>query len=467
MKQIEHLTPRQIVAELDKYIIGQDDAKRAVAIAIRNRWRRLNLDAEIAEEVAPKNIIMAGPTGVGKTEIARRLAALVGAPFVKVEATKFTEVGYVGRDVESMIRDLVERAIQMVHSEQAQVFEEQAAQAAIERILDSLLPKPFSPPSSTIDTQQAESVQQAQERYERTRSKLREQLAAEGLEDRQIEITVEEKSASIPIFSNVGMDQMEPEMQNFLEKMMPSKSARRKVTVAQARQTLHHHELEKLIDREKMIETAIERTEQAGIVFLDEIDKVCGGESVGPDVSREGVQRDLLPMVEGSAINTRHGMVRTDHILFIAAGAFSRNKPADLMPELQGRFPIRVKLKDLDQEQFRRILTEPKNSLTCQQQALLATEGIKIKFTDDGIVAMAKKAFEINDAQQNIGARRLYAVMEKVLEQISFDAPDGEKKYIINQEYVNEHLSRSTDDEDLNIFGFAAGVVRKDEQSDK
>ncbi|MBN2375585.1 MAG: ATP-dependent protease ATPase subunit HslU [Sedimentisphaerales bacterium] len=467
MKQIDHLTPRQIVAELDKYIIGQDDAKRAVAIAIRNRWRRLNLDAEIAEEVAPKNIIMAGPTGVGKTEIARRLAALVGAPFVKVEATKFTEVGYVGRDVESMIRDLVERAIQMVHSEQAEVFETQADQATIERILDSLLPKPYSPPSSTIDTQQAESVQQGQERYERTRSKLREQLTAGGLEDRQIEITVEEKSASIPIFSNVGMDQMEPEMQNFLEKMLPSKTARRKVTVAEARGILYHQELDKLIDREKMIETAIERTEQAGIVFLDELDKICGGDSFGPDVSREGVQRDLLPMVEGTAVNTRHGMIHTDHILFIAAGAFSRNKPADLMPELQGRFPIRVKLKDLDQEQFRRILTEPKNSLTRQQQALMETEGVKIKFTDDGVVALAAKAFEINNAQQNIGARRLYAVMEKVLEQISFDAPDGEKKYIINQDYVNEHLSRATDDEDLNIFGFAAGVIRKDEQGDK
>ncbi|MFC1782858.1 ATP-dependent protease ATPase subunit HslU [Planctomycetota bacterium] len=460
MADIQHLTPRQVVAELDKYIIGQDDAKRAVAIAVRNRWRRLQLEPEIREEVAPKNIIMVGPTGVGKTEIARRLAALVGAPFINVEGTKFTEIGYVGRDVESMVRDLLERSLQMVHHEESARFAEMAAQSAEERILDCLLPAPASGP--TIDTQQ---IQETQERHERTRQKLREQLQAGALEERQIEISVEEKAASIPIFSNVGLDQMEPEMQNFLDRMMPTKMNRRRMTVQQARQILRQQELDNLIDHDKMIETAIKRTEEAGIVFLDELDKITGGESFGPDVSREGVQRDLLPMVEGSTINTRHGMVQTDHILFIAAGAFSRNRPSDLMPELQGRFPIRVKLKDLDQHQFVRILTEPRNALTKQQVELLKTEGIKLKFTDDGIKAMAAKAFQINKEQQNIGARRLYAVMEKVLEEISFEAPDGAKKYLINADYVNEHLGKATEDEDLNIFGFAAGTSAfKDEQ---
>jgi len=463
MAQIRDLTPAQIVTELDKYIIGQDDAKRAVAIAVRNRWRRLQLEPEIAEEVAPKNIIMVGPTGVGKTEIARRLAALVGAPFVKVEATKFTEVGYVGRDVESMVRDLLERGIQILHNELADIHGEEAEKAAQERILDYLLPHPS--PGPTIDTQQTLPFQEAQDRYERTRAKLHQQLQAGGLEERQIEITIEEKAASIPIFSNVGFDQMEPEMQNFMERLMPTRTARRKVTVAEARQILEQQELDKLVDHDKMIETAIQRTEQGGIIFLDEIDKICGSDSFGPDVSREGVQRDLLPVVEGTTVNTRHGMVRTDHILFIAAGAFTRNKPSHLMPELQGRFPIRVKLKDLDQEQFRRILTEPKNALTKQQVALLATEEVKIEFTDDGITAMAQKAFEINSTQQNIGARRLYAVMEKVLEEISFHAPHGAKEYVIDAEYVGEHLSRAREDEDLNIFGFAkAASVHKDEK---
>jgi len=459
MSELRHLTPREVVEELDKYIIGQDDAKRAVAIAVRNRWRRLQLEPDIREEVSPKNIIMVGPTGVGKTEIARRLAALVGAPFTKVEATKFTEVGYVGRDVESIIRDLLERAIQMVHSEQADIFGEQAEQLAEERILDSLLPQPIAGPM--IDTQQ---VQEQQERYERTRSKLREQLRAGGLEEREIEINVEERSPSMPIFSNVGFDQMEPEMQNFMERLMPSKSVQRRLTVAEAREILHQQELDKLIDRETMIDAAIQRTEEVGIVFVDEIDKISGGGSFGPDVSREGVQRDLLPLVEGTTVNTRHGLVRTDHILFIAAGAFSRNKPSDLMPELQGRFPIRVRLKDLDSGHFKRILVEPRNALTTQQVALLKTEGVKLKFTPDGISAMAEKAYEINKNQQNIGARRLYAVMEKILEEISFEAPDGAKKYVINAEYVNEHLSKATEDEDLNIFGFAAGTTAHKEE---
>ncbi|MBN1846121.1 MAG: ATP-dependent protease ATPase subunit HslU [Sedimentisphaerales bacterium] len=457
MAEIKHLTCREVVAELDKYIIGQDDAKRAVAIAVRNRWRRLRLAAEIREEVAPKNIIMIGPTGVGKTEIARRLAALVGAPFIKVEATKFTEVGYVGRDVDGIIRDLLERAIQMVHGEQAEVHGEQARHLASERILDCLLPRPAAAPS--IDTQQ---IQDQHERYQRTRDKLRRQLQDGQLEQRQIEITVEERSSAIPIISNVGLDQMEPEMQNFLERMMPSRQVRRQVSVAEARGILFQQELEKLIDREKMIDEAIGRTEQAGMVFLDEIDKVCGSGSFGPDVSREGVQRDLLPLVEGTTVNTRHGLVRTDHILFIAAGAFSRNKPSDLMPELQGRFPIRVRLRDLDSGHFRRILVEPRNALSKQQEALLATEGIELTFTPDGIAALADKAYELNKSQQNIGARRLYAVMEKVLEEISFVAPDGARKYVIDADYVQQHLSRASEDEDLNVFGFAA--ARRDEK---
>jgi len=453
MDKIQQLTPSEIVSHLDKFIIGQDDAKRAVAIAIRNRWRRQQLPADIRDEVAPKNIIMSGPTGVGKTEIARRLASLVGAPFIKVEATKFTEIGYVGRDVESMVRDLLERAIQMVRAEISQQNAIKAAQATQQHILECLMPHPIQSPSAT-----EQEIEQGEDRYKRTIEKLRQQLEDGMLEDREIEISVEEKSGMpVNIFSNVGMDQIEPEMQDFFEKLMPSKQNNRRMKISNARNIIHQQELEKLIDKEKMIETAIRRTEQLGLVFLDEIDKVCTGDSVGPDVSREGVQRDLLPMVEGCAVNTRHGIVKTDHILFIAAGAFSRNKPSDLMPELQGRFPIKVKLKDLDKDQFKQILTEPKNALTIQQVAIMATEAVKLKFTEDGIDAMAEIAFQINRAQQNIGARRLYAVMEKVLEQISFDAPDKSKKqYTIDADYVNRYLKDATKDEDLNIFGFAA-----------
>ena len=460
-KKHKHLTPSEIVLELDKFIIGQDDAKRAVAIAIRNRWRRQQLKDDIRDEVAPKNILMMGPTGVGKTEIARRLALLVGAPFVKVEATKFTEVGYVGRDVESMVRDLVERAIQMVHDEETAVYQEQASRQAEERILDYLLPEP----PMAADPEQARTEQQ---RHQRTRAKLAEQLKAGGLEDRQIEISVEEKAMPVNILSNVGMDQMEPDLQNFFEKMMPTRNSTRQVTVQEARAVLRGQELERLVDRGEMIETAVRRTEQSGIVFLDELDKICQADKYGPDVSREGVQRDLLPMVEGTTVNTRHGSVATDHILFIAAGAFSRNSPSDLMPELQGRFPIRVKLTDLDQEQFRRILTEPRNALTTQQVALMKTEGVQLKFTDDGVAQMAERAFAINKTQQNIGARRLYAVMEKVLEQVSFDAPDkAKKKYVIDAEYVNEHLSRDADEEGLNVFGFAAALSQRQQATDK
>lgn len=457
-----HLTPREIVAELDKFIIGQNDAKRAIAVAIRNRWRRQQLEGEIRDEVAPKNIIMAGPTGVGKTEIARRMASLVNAPFVKVEATKFTEVGYVGRDVESMIRDLLERAIKMEHEQQTKIWAEKAEEALEDRILDCLLPRPLSfSVTSGTDSEQGES---SEDRYERSRKKMRDQLRAGMLEGREIEVNVEEKSGPVGILSNVGLDQLDPGMQDMLEKMIPSKSVQRKIPVSEARKILYQQELDNLIDHEKMTETAIQRTEQNGIVFLDEIDKLCGGDTSGPDVSREGVQRDMLPIVEGCTVNTKHGFVKSDHILFVAAGAFSRHKPSDLMPELQGRFPIRVKLHSLTQDDFRRILTEPKNALTTQQTALMATEGIDLAFGDDGIEMMAEKAFEINSSQQDIGARRLYAVLEKVLEDLSFDAPEMKKnKIMVDAEYVNEHLSGATDDEDLNIFGFAAAHAGKKE----
>ncbi len=455
----DHLTPKQIVAELDKFIIGQQDAKRAVAVAIRNRWRRQQLPESMRDEVAPKNIVMAGPTGVGKTEIARRLASLVNAPFVKVEATKFTEVGYVGRDVESMVRDLVERAIKLVREEQTKICEEKAKQALEDRLLDLLLPRPIS---MSVDATAADS-ENPQERYERTRNKLRDQLRSGMLEDRKIEISIEEKSGPVNILSNVGMDQIDPGMQDMLEKMMPSKSVQRTLTVGEARQIVYQQELDKLIDHEKVVDQAITLTEQNGIIFLDEIDKLCSNDSGGADVSRDGVQRDLLPLVEGSSVNTKHGMVKTDHVLFIAAGAFSRHKPSDLMPELQGRFPIRVKLQDLGKDEFKRILTEPRNSLTTQQISLMETEGIKVNFSEDGIDMMATKAAEINATQQNIGARRLYAIMEKVLEDISFEAPDcKQKKYTIDSNFVNEHLSKANSDEDLNVFGFATAIQQQE-----
>ncbi|MBN2063753.1 MAG: ATP-dependent protease ATPase subunit HslU [Sedimentisphaerales bacterium] len=449
------MTPGEIVAELDKFIIGQHDAKRAVAIAIRNRRRRQQLSEEIRNEVAPKNIIMAGPTGVGKTEIARRLAKMVGAPFVKVEATKFTEIGYVGKDVESMVRDLIERAISMVREEMSVIHQEKASAAAEQAIIDRLLPAPVPTVGST-----AEEIAGIEERYEKNRAKLLNQLRSNELEDREIEIPYDKKGQSpVSIFSNISMDQFEPQLQDILDQLTPSSKSYKKVKVSVARNIIKNQEMEKLIDKDKMIEQAMERAEQSGIIFLDEIDKLCSGNNYGGEVSRQGVQRDLLPMVEGCSVNTKYGMVTTDHILFIAAGAFSMNKPSDLMPELQGRFPIRVKLKDLTQEEFARILTEPRNSLTQQQVALLATEGVKLTFTDCAIEQMARKAFEINSNQQNIGARRLYAVMEKVLEEISFNAPDNcQPEYLIDAEFVKARLKDASDDEDLNIFGFAAAV---------
>ncbi len=438
------LTPKQIVAELDRYIVGQRDAKRAVAVAIRGRWRRQQLPEEMRQDVAPRNIIMIGPTGVGKTEIARRLASLTGAPFIKVEATKYTEVGYHGRDVESMIRDLLDSAIAMVKSEMTDAVKEPAEAHVEDRLLEYLLPQ--TPGSSSEDPD-------AEARHARTLEKLREQLRSGAIEERMIEISVEERASVVGVLGQAGME-MDVDFQNMFEKMLPTKRETRKLSVHDARKLLFGQEAEKLIDKDKIQRTAIERVEQAGIVFLDEIDKVAGPQSQhGPDVSRQGVQRDLLPIVEGTTVATKHGPVKTDHILFIAAGAFHGSKPSDLMPELQGRFPIRVELADLSKEDFVRILREPQNSLTKQQIALLATDGVRVDFADDAIDAMAKIAYDVNRRSQNIGARRLYTILEKVFETISFDAPDsGPKKVTITADYVRERLEEIVKDEDLSKF---------------
>jgi ATP-dependent HslUV protease ATP-binding subunit HslU len=438
------LTPKQIVSELDKYIIGQADAKRAVAVAIRNRWRRMQLkDDDLKNATSGKNIIMIGPTGVGKTEIARRLATLTGAPFVKVEATKFTEVGYHGRDVDSMIRDLLDSAIAMVREEMNQSVQEPASAQVEERLLDLMLPG---------ESSGGYEDEEAKAKRRRTREKLRDQLQAGELEERQIEIQTEQKT-TVGVLGPVGME-MDVEFQSMLEKMMPSRRETRKLPVSEARKVLLIQESDKLVDREKINRLAIDRVEQSGIVFLDEIDKICGTDSShGPDVSRQGVQRDLLPIVEGSAVITKYGAVKTDHILFIAAGAFHSSKPSDLMPELQGRFPIRVELADLTKEDFVRILHEPRHSLTKQQVELLATEGLTVEFTEDAIETMAGLAFDLNRRTQNIGARRLYTIIERVVEGISFEAPDlPEKKIVIDSTYVTERLAGVIKDEDLSRF---------------
>jgi len=435
---MKHLTPKEVVGELDKYIIGQRDAKKAVAVAIRNRWRRQQLPAGLRQDVAPKNIIMIGPTGVGKTEIARRLAGLTGSPFVKVEATKYTEVGYQGRDVESMVRDLLDNALVIVREEMTESVRAQAEAGVEDRILDSLLPQPEY------------GDDEARARSAETREKLRLQLREGKLETASIDLVVEEKATASSMFGQLGME-MDVQMQSMLERMMPARRDGRRMIVSDARKYLVSQEAEKHFDKNKMTAEAIERVEQQGIIFLDEIDKICGAESSnGPDVSRQGVQRDLLPIVEGSTVMTKYGAVKTDHVLFIAAGAFHTNSPSDLMPELQGRFPIRVELHDLKEEDFVRILTEPENSLIKQQVYLLATEGVKVEVTEDAIEVMAEIAFTVNRKQQNIGARRLHTILEKVFETIAFEAPDLRGKGVrIDGRYVRDRLEKASKTDDL------------------
>ena len=459
------LTPRQIVAELDKYIVGQSAAKRAVAVAIRNRWRRQQLPEDLRKDVTPKNIILIGPTGVGKTEIARRLASLVGAPFIKIEATKFTEVGYVGRDVESIIRDLTEASIGLVKSEMRQQVMEKAKERVTERLLDLLVPPTPSKPSAPWEPEQEasedkeqekdkESEKEELEKRQRTRDKFRAKLEAGELEDRTVELTVEQRTAPVQIFSNLGMENMDVDMQGMLDRIMPRSNAARNLTIRDARKLLTEQETEALIDRASVTEKAIAKVENSGIVFLDEIDKICGPSSGhGPDVSRQGVQRDLLPVVEGTTVNTKHGPVKSDHILFIAAGAFHTSKPSDLMPELQGRFPIRVELTDLTRDDFLRVLTEPKHALTKQYSELLKTEGVELSFTPDGIEALADIAFEVNRSAQNIGARRLHTILEKVVEEVSFEGPDlSEKTVIVDGKFVRDKLGPIVQSEDLSKF---------------
>ncbi|QDU07650.1 ATP-dependent protease ATPase subunit HslU [Gimesia aquarii] len=452
---MQELTPRQIVAELDNHIVGQDDAKRAVAIALRNRWRWQQLPEEIRKEITPKNIIMIGPTGVGKTEITRRLAGLINAPFIKVEATKYTEVGYYGRDVESMVRDLVDSAKNLVREKKRVELVDKAKVRVEERLLDLLVPPPDWE-SSYQEPTEGEQEEDSKERYERTRDKFRKMLSKGDLEDKEVEISVDQKSSPVQVFSNMGMDQMDVDLQGMLERMMPSQSKSRKLTVAEARKVLLEQEVEGLMDKDAIAEEAIELAERNGIVFIDELDKICASEeggSRGGDVSRQGVQRDLLPIVEGTTVQTRSGSVKTDYMLFIAAGAFHRTKPSDLMPELQGRFPIRVELQELTRDDFLRILTEPTSSITMQYQELLKTEGVKIKFEKDGLEELAKIAFQVNQTTQNIGARRLHTILERLLEEVSFDAPDLKtKKITIDASYVQQKLHAIVEDEDLSKF---------------
>ncbi len=445
---VADMTPRQIVAELDKYIVGQADAKKAVAVAIRNRWRRQQLPEDMRKDVTPKNIVLIGPTGVGKTEIARRLAKLVGAPFVKVEATKFTEVGYVGRDVESIIRDLTEAAVGLVKQEMRATVQEKAAERVTERLVDLLVPAQKNTPW------EPEQEKEEEERRQRTRDKMRAKLESGELEEKMVELSVEQRAVPVQIFSNMGMENMDVDLQNMFDRIMPKSNQPREVTIREARKILMEQETEALIDRVAVTEQAIARVENHGIVFLDEIDKVCGpSSSHGPDVSRQGVQRDLLPVVEGTTVNTKHGPVRTDHILFIAAGAFHVSKPADLMPELQGRFPIRVELTDLTRDDFLRILTEPKHALTKQYAELLRTEGVQLDFTRDGIEALADIAFEVNRTAQNIGARRLHTILEKVVEEVSYEGPDlSDKRVKVDGKFVRDKLGPIVQSEDLSKF---------------
>ncbi len=442
------LTPRQIVAELDKYVVGQASAKRAVAVALRNRMRRQKLPAELAEEVAPKNILMIGPTGVGKTEIARRLARLAQSPFIKVEASKFTEVGYVGRDVESMVRDLVELAVDMVREQRLVEVRGKARENAEERLLDLLLP-PVRPVADAPD------ADAAGEHAQRTREKFRDQLHAGRLDARVVDVEVRERSMpSFEVVTGSSIEEIDINVKEMLPGLFQGRSRKRRLKVPEALQHLAQEEEQKLVDMDSVSRSAVERVEQAGIIFVDEIDKIAGREGVqGPDVSREGVQRDILPIVEGTTVNTKHGMVRTDHILFIAAGAFHMAKPSDLIPELQGRFPIRVELGALGTDEFVRILTEPKGALVTQYMALLATEGVELKFEPEAVRRIAEFATMVNERTENIGARRLHTIMEKLLDEVSFDAPDMlEQRVVIDGAYVDRMLIDIVKDEDLSRY---------------
>jgi len=452
MSELRSFTPREIVSELDRYVVGQREAKRAVAIALRNRWRRQQVAPELRDEIAPKNIIMIGPTGVGKTEIARRLAKLAEAPFLKVEASKFTEVGYVGRDVESIVRDLTELAIAMVTEEEKRLVRARAEERAEERLLDALVPAPVAMPG--LAPPAAEPAGSLAE----TREKMRRMLRQGLLDEREIEVEMAEAAASpsLSIFTPQGVEEMGVQFKDLLGNLFPGRTRRRKLRIPAAREAFAAEEAARLVDADKVRETAIQRVEQAGIVFLDEIDKIAasaGGGKQGPDVSREGVQRDLLPIVEGSTVQTKHGAVRTDHVLFIAAGAFHVAKPSDLLPELQGRFPIRVELGTLSTDDFVRILTEPDNALVRQYVALLATEGVTLEFREDGVRAIAEIAASVNARTEDIGARRLHTVLERLLDEVSFDAPDlGGKCIVIDGHFVRERLGALARDEDLSRY---------------
>jgi len=440
------LTPRQIVEQLDQHIVGQANAKRAVAIAIRNRWRRQQLSDELRQEVSPKNILMIGSTGVGKTEIARRLAKLTNAPFIKVEATKYTEVGYYGRDVESMVRELLDNSLGIVREEQRETVKADAERRTNDRLVELLCPAP------TVSFPDDKDSGDAKESLERTREKMKAMLLAGDLEEREVDLTIEQKAAPMMV-GGMGVEQMDMDFQGMLEKIMPVNRSKKSLTVARARTVIFEQESDKLLDADKLNQAAIELAENSGVIFLDEIDKVVAGEGKSADVSRQGVQRDLLPIVEGTSVQTKHGYVKTDHILFIAAGAFHRHQPSELMPELQGRFPIRVELNDLTQDDFVRILTEPTSSLTKQYQSLMATEGVTLLFTPDGIEELAAIAHSVNQTTMNIGARRLYTILERLLEELSFEAPEmSQGKLTVNQAYVKERLSAVAEDEDLSRY---------------
>ena len=441
-----HMTPREIVAELDRFIIGQHSAKRAVAVAIRNRWRRQQLPDEMRNEVAPKNILMVGPTGVGKTEIARRLAKLTGAPFIKVEATKYTEVGYYGRDVESMVRELVENSIGIVREQERKTVEEDAKRGVEEKLLDLLLPPPVT---IQVGIDEPDSA----EHYGRSREKMRAMLRSGEMDEREVEVTTEQKAAPV-MMGGMGMDNMDMDLGAMFEKFMPKSTHTRKMRIADARKVLFEQQCDALLDKDKVNASAVELAQNMGIIFLDEMDKVVATEGgKGADVSRQGVQRDLLPIVEGTTVQTKYGYINTSHVLFVAAGAFHRTKPSELMPELQGRFPIRVELDDLTKDDFVRILTEPNNSLTKQYEALLSTEGVTLEFAPDAIEALASYAFQVNQRTQNIGARRLYTIMERLLEELSFEAPDMSMGNVpINAAYVTARLDEVVENEDLSKF---------------